>query len=238
MLSASDAGRIGRLVLPKKCAKDASGKEWQFQFRFWPNNNSRMYVLEGVTPCIQAMQLQAGDIDPNIPGQMIQIRSEVTAFKVGDKVICRLSYAKSGRLAEYAIASETETALHPEKVSSVDTAALPTDDLTALECLQMIGTKFDGTRKGENILITVASSSVGSYAVQLAKLGSKFCCLCWGATISRYLKKEAVAIGRTAAGMKNYQVDENTDQSHSRTSVDSAGCKWQGMAIPVQILAK
>ncbi|KAL0916994.1 hypothetical protein M5K25_014550 [Dendrobium thyrsiflorum] len=78
MLSASDAGRIGRLVLPKKCAEayfptisqpeglplkmqDASGKEWVFQFRFWPNNNSRMYVLEGVTPCIQSMQLQAGD---------------------------------------------------------------------------------------------------------------------------------------------------------------------------------
>ncbi|PHT90595.1 hypothetical protein T459_05708, partial [Capsicum annuum] len=79
MLSASDAGRIGRLVLPKKCAeayfppisnpegvplkmKDLKGNEWMFQFRFWPNNNSRMYVLEGVTPCIQLMQLQAGDI--------------------------------------------------------------------------------------------------------------------------------------------------------------------------------
>ncbi|XP_060195977.1 B3 domain-containing protein Os07g0563300-like isoform X1 [Lycium barbarum] len=79
MLSASDAGRIGRLVLPKKCAEayfppisnpeglplkmqDLKGKEWLFQFRFWPNNNSRMYVLEGVTPCIQSMQLQAGDI--------------------------------------------------------------------------------------------------------------------------------------------------------------------------------
>ncbi|CAN6453400.1 unnamed protein product [Victoria cruziana] len=79
MLSASDAGRVGRLVLPKKCAEayfpaishpeglplriqDANGKEWVFQFRFWPNNNSRMYVLEGVTSCIQSMQLQAGDI--------------------------------------------------------------------------------------------------------------------------------------------------------------------------------
>lgn len=79
MLSASDAGRIGRLVLPKKCAEayfppisqpeglplkvqDAKGNEWVFQFRFWPNNNSRMYVLEGVTPCIQNMQLQAGDV--------------------------------------------------------------------------------------------------------------------------------------------------------------------------------
>ncbi|XAR58833.1 hypothetical protein NMG60_11014387 [Bertholletia excelsa] len=78
VLSASDAGRIGRLVLPKACAEayfppisqsdgvpikiqDITGKEWTFQFRFWPNNNSRMYVLEGVTPCIQNMQLQAGD---------------------------------------------------------------------------------------------------------------------------------------------------------------------------------
>lgn len=41
--------------------QDVKGKEWVFQFRFWPNNNSRMYVLEGVTPCIQSMQLQAGD---------------------------------------------------------------------------------------------------------------------------------------------------------------------------------
>ncbi|KAI7753455.1 hypothetical protein M8C21_007450 [Ambrosia artemisiifolia] len=78
VLSASDAGRIGRLVLPKACAeayfplidqsdgvpikvRDIKGKEWTFQFRFWPNNNSRMYVLEGVNQCIQNMQLQAGD---------------------------------------------------------------------------------------------------------------------------------------------------------------------------------
>ncbi|URE41239.1 B3 domain-containing protein [Musa troglodytarum] len=78
VLSASDAGRIGRLVLPKACAEayfprisqpegvpltiqDTKGKDWHFQFRFWPNNNSRMYVLEGVTPCIQSLQLQAGD---------------------------------------------------------------------------------------------------------------------------------------------------------------------------------
>ncbi|XP_074267800.1 B3 domain-containing transcription repressor VAL1-like isoform X2 [Silene latifolia] len=78
ILSASDASRIGRLVLPKACAEtyfpsinhseglplkvqDVKGNEWTFQFRFWPNNNSRMYVLEGVTPCIQAMELQAGD---------------------------------------------------------------------------------------------------------------------------------------------------------------------------------
>ncbi|KAF1889186.1 hypothetical protein Lal_00024508 [Lupinus albus] len=78
VLSASDAGRIGRLVLPKACAEayfppishsgglplpfqDVKGNEWTLHFRFWPNNNSRMYVLEGVTPFIQSMQLSAGD---------------------------------------------------------------------------------------------------------------------------------------------------------------------------------
>lgn len=41
--------------------QDLKGQEWVFQFRFWPNNNSRMYVLEGVIPYIQSMQLRAGD---------------------------------------------------------------------------------------------------------------------------------------------------------------------------------
>ncbi|KAJ0456197.1 putative transcription factor B3-Domain family [Helianthus annuus] len=78
VLSPSDAGKIGRLVLPKKCAEaylppisqpegcplviqDSNGKDWVLQYRFWPNGNSRMYFLEGVASCIQSMQLQAGD---------------------------------------------------------------------------------------------------------------------------------------------------------------------------------
>ncbi|CAL5427004.1 unnamed protein product [Camellia sinensis] len=80
VLSASDASRIGRVVLAKACAEayfppisqsegipikiqDIKRKEWTFQFRFWPNNKSRMYVLEGINPCIQNMELQAGDIE-------------------------------------------------------------------------------------------------------------------------------------------------------------------------------
>ncbi|KAK9723712.1 hypothetical protein RND81_05G019900 [Saponaria officinalis] len=78
VLSASDVGPTGRLVLPKACAEayfpaisqpegipikvhDVKAKEWAFQFRYWPNNNSRMYVLEGVSHCVQSMQLEAGD---------------------------------------------------------------------------------------------------------------------------------------------------------------------------------
>ncbi|CAI9292691.1 unnamed protein product [Lactuca saligna] len=56
VLSASDAGRIGRLVLPKKCA----------EAYLPPISQPEGYPLvvqdlKGVTPCIQSMQLQAGD---------------------------------------------------------------------------------------------------------------------------------------------------------------------------------
>eukprot|EP00250_Pteridium_aquilinum_P000944 c11126_g1_i1 orf=127-2415(+) len=47
VLSASDAGKIGRLVLPKACA----------EAYFPPISQAE----EGITPCIQSMNLQAGD---------------------------------------------------------------------------------------------------------------------------------------------------------------------------------
>ncbi|XP_020275278.1 B3 domain-containing protein Os07g0679700-like isoform X1 [Asparagus officinalis] len=118
VLSASDAGRIGRLVLPKACAEayfppisqpeglplkiqDAKGKEWHFQFRFWPNNNSRMYVLEGVTPCIQSLQLQAGDtvtfsrMDPE--GKLIMgFRKATNSVPLQDSQISAIANAGLG----------------------------------------------------------------------------------------------------------------------------------------------
>ncbi|XP_078170123.1 quinone-oxidoreductase QR1, chloroplastic-like [Carex rostrata] len=128
----------------------------------------------------EAEEVAAPDPVTDISGQVIQIGSEVTAFKVGDKVVCRLGFAVCG-LAEYAVASETETSLRPEELSSVNAAGLPVASLTALECLQMIGTKFNGTGNGANILITAASGGVGSYAVQLAKLGGHHVTATYGA---------------------------------------------------------
>ncbi|KAK9071524.1 hypothetical protein SSX86_010093 [Deinandra increscens subsp. villosa] len=78
MLTASDMGRTGRLVLPKKCAEeffptiddaqaypikiqDTQGKLWKFNLRTWPNSNSRMYVLEGFEPYGKSMGLSEGD---------------------------------------------------------------------------------------------------------------------------------------------------------------------------------
>ncbi|KAL5736197.1 hypothetical protein ACOSP7_030667 [Xanthoceras sorbifolium] len=70
--------RNGRFVLPKKCAlaylpkltkpegflikiQDTCGNDWDFNYRFWPNNNSTMYVLEGMRNFVMFHQCKAGD---------------------------------------------------------------------------------------------------------------------------------------------------------------------------------
>ncbi len=81
--------------------QDVTGKEWVFQFRFWPNNNSRMYVLEGVTPCIQSMRLQAGDTGMYTSGvsyELLQLDVMGRAEKGHTDVISDVSAVTFSRL--------------------------------------------------------------------------------------------------------------------------------------------
>jgi chloroplastic oxoene reductase len=63
--------------------------------------------------------------------------------------------------------SEDQTVACPTGIPAADAAGLPLAGLTALQALKAIGTKFDGTGTGANILITAASGGIGTYAVQL-----------------------------------------------------------------------
>ncbi|KAL8139999.1 hypothetical protein V2J09_006020 [Rumex salicifolius] len=78
-LQNSDVGSLRRMVLPKKAAEahlpplevkegimitmeDIDGCHiWSFKYRFWPNNNSRMYVLENTGDFVNIHQLEPGD---------------------------------------------------------------------------------------------------------------------------------------------------------------------------------
>ncbi|RCV33171.1 hypothetical protein SETIT_7G061200v2 [Setaria italica] len=108
----------------------------------------------------------------DVAGEIVEVGSAVREFKPGDNVVSKLHFLKAGGLAEYVAASEGSTVACPAGVSAADAVGLPMAGLTALQGLKTIGTKFDGTDTGANILITAASSGVGTYAVQLAKLGN------------------------------------------------------------------
>ncbi|KAM7264680.1 hypothetical protein ACFE04_002363 [Oxalis oulophora] len=79
VLKQSDVGNLGRIVLPKKEAEthlpelDArdgiaialedigTSRVWNMRYRFWPNNKSRMYLLENTGDFVKANGLQEGD---------------------------------------------------------------------------------------------------------------------------------------------------------------------------------
>ncbi|KAI4304563.1 hypothetical protein MLD38_040055 [Melastoma candidum] len=79
VLKQSDVGNLGRIVLPKKEAEahlpeleardgislameDIGGsKVWNMRYRYWPNNKSRMYVLENTGDFVRANGLKEGD---------------------------------------------------------------------------------------------------------------------------------------------------------------------------------
>ncbi|KAL3645070.1 B3 domain-containing transcription factor [Castilleja foliolosa] len=79
VLKQSDVGNLGRIVLPKKEAEShlpeletrdgitipmediGTSCVWNMRYRFWPNNKSRMYLLENTGDFVRQNGLQEGD---------------------------------------------------------------------------------------------------------------------------------------------------------------------------------
>ncbi|ESW12546.1 hypothetical protein PHAVU_008G122100 [Phaseolus vulgaris] len=79
VLKQSDVGSLGRIVLPKKEAEThlpeleardgisitmediGTSRVWNMRYRYWPNNKSRMYLLENTGDFVRANGLQEGD---------------------------------------------------------------------------------------------------------------------------------------------------------------------------------
>ncbi|CAL9066159.1 unnamed protein product [Musa banksii] len=108
----------------------------------------------------------------DVAGEVVEVGPGVDGFKPGDKVVTCVYCQKAGGLAEYAIAPVNVTARIPPEVSAEGAAGLPIAACSALQALRYATTKFDGTGDPANVLITAASGGVGTFAVQLAKLGN------------------------------------------------------------------
>ncbi|XP_019188222.1 PREDICTED: putative quinone-oxidoreductase homolog, chloroplastic [Ipomoea nil] len=108
----------------------------------------------------------------DVAGEVMEVGSDVTNFKPGNKVVAVLSARNGGGLGGYALAKENSVVARPPEVSAAEAAGLPIAGVTAyLALTEAAGIKLDGPKK--NILVTAASGGVGHYAVQLAKLGNQ-----------------------------------------------------------------
>ncbi|GMP90284.1 hypothetical protein CsSME_00041486 [Camellia sinensis var. sinensis] len=162
-------------ILLKLEAASLNPVDWKIQEGLMPPN-----LIPRKLPFIPAS---------DIAGEVVEVGTGVTKFKVGDKVVSYLGFTSGGGLAEFAVASETMTVPRPPEVSAAEAAGLPIAALTAHQALtQPAGVKLDGTGPKKNILITAASGGVGHYAVQLAKLGNTHVTATCGARNLNFVK--------------------------------------------------
>ncbi|KAF3436026.1 hypothetical protein FNV43_RR23118 [Rhamnella rubrinervis] len=119
VLKQSDVGSLGRIVLPKKEAEThlpeleardgisiamediGTSRVWNMRYRYWPNNKSRMYLLENTGDFVRANGLQEGDFIVIYSDVKYDTRSEGKATgskireqkarKVAEKPACKQS---------------------------------------------------------------------------------------------------------------------------------------------------
>ncbi len=125
-------------------------------------------------------------------GEVVEIGSNVTKFKVGDKVFGLID-KNMGGYAEYIAIEENESiALSPSSIPLNEAATIPFGAHTALYFLRKANIK-----SGQKVLIYGASGAVGTAAVQLAKY--------YGANVT------AVCSGENIALMKSLKADNIID---------------------------
>lgn len=100
-----------------------------------------------------------------IAGTVDAVGDKVSRFRVGDRVYGSTDL-RMGGYGEYLVAAETATlAPMPENLDFTQAAAIPLGGLNALHFMTLADIK-----PGQRVLINGAGGSIGSYALQIAKL--------------------------------------------------------------------
>jgi NADPH:quinone reductase-like Zn-dependent oxidoreductase len=98
-------------------------------------------------------------------GTIAAVGKDVSRFKEGDPVYAAaLANPKGGFYAQYAAVNADNVSLIPGPLTIEQAAVLPTDALTALTGLEVLGLK-----SGDSLMVFGASGGIGHLALQLAK---------------------------------------------------------------------
>jgi NADPH:quinone reductase-like Zn-dependent oxidoreductase len=125
------------------------------------------------------LRLYMGIIKPRIKilgqelaGEIEAVGKQVTKFKEGDSIFAA-TLLRFGAYAEYACLPESYPLFKPANMSYEEAATIPTGGINGLHFVRKAN-----VQAGEKILINGAGGSIGTYAVQIAKvLGAEVTCV-------------------------------------------------------------
>ncbi len=108
-------------------------------------------------------------------GTVVALGRDVTRFKLGDQVYGSTMQENFGGYTEYKTFAENGLITHkPSRMSFTEAAAVPIGGGTALRMLRKAN-----VQAGQRVLIYGASGSLGSYAVQIARMmGARVSAVC------------------------------------------------------------
>ena len=144
-----------------------------------------------------------------VSGVVRAVGSEVSNFKVGDKV-CGLT--NGGGYAEYCVVPESQTLSIPENVSFVQAAAIPETFFTVWANVFQMGQ----AKAGETLLVHGGTSGIGTTALMLGNaLGLKTF-----ATVGSDEKVQAISHLTTAINYKTQDFEEVIQAATDNAGVD------------------
>ncbi|WP_174492246.1 NAD(P)H-quinone oxidoreductase [Acinetobacter sp. Marseille-Q1623] len=144
-----------------------------------------------------------------VAGEVVAVGSDVTKFKVGDKV-CGLT--NGGGYAEYCVVPESQTIQIPQGVSFVQAAAIPETFFTVWANVFQMG----NAKAGETVLVHGGASGIGTTALML--------CKSWGlksfATVGSDEKVQAISDLTDAINYKTQDFEQVINEKNGNSGVD------------------
>ena len=144
-----------RVVAATVFAGDCEMRGFDFPLSFW----LPLRIMFGLR------RPRAKILGQELAGEIEAVGNEVTQFRKGDEVFAPTD-RKFGAYAEYKCLRGTHPmAIKPANMSCEEAATVPTGGLNALHFLRK-----GNIQSGQKVLINGAAGSIGTYAVQIAKV--------------------------------------------------------------------